>query len=87
MPRAIMSVDIHIRPAIQEELAALTSLINASVRQLQSHDYTIEQIEGALQTVFGVDTQLITDGTYLVAEARSPQTPPIIVACGGWSKR
>ena len=25
--------------------------------------------EGALRTVFGVDSQLIADGTYLVAEA------------------
>ena len=82
-----MSTEIHIRPALHAELPVLTSLIEASVRRLQSRDYTPEQIEGALQTVFGVDTQLITDGTYLVAEVRSPQTPPIIVACGGWSKR
>jgi GNAT superfamily N-acetyltransferase len=34
-----------------------------------------------LGTVFGVDSQLIADGTYFVVEAGS------IVACGGWSKR
>jgi len=82
-----MQLDIHIRPAAHAELPALTSLIHASVRRLQSEDYTPEQIEGALQTVFGVDTQLITDGTYLVAEALPPQAPPIIVGCGSWSKR
>lgn len=60
-------------------------------------DYTTAQIEGALQTVFGVDSQLIADGTYIVAEALgaegepmpgwSAQATPMIVGCGGWSKR
>ena len=82
-----MQIDIHIRPATHAEVPALNRLIEASVRQLQSHDYSPEQIEGALQTVFGVDTQLISDGTYLVAEARGQQASPLIVGCGGWSKR
>jgi len=33
------------------------------VRGLQTQDYTPAQIEGALKTVFGVDSQLIADGT------------------------
>ncbi|MEG5159939.1 GNAT family N-acetyltransferase [Microcoleus sp. AT3-A2] len=45
--------------------------------------YTSEQIEGALGTVFGVDSQLIQDQTYFVAQ-NNHQT---IVSCGGWSKR
>jgi GNAT superfamily N-acetyltransferase len=67
------------------------------VRGLQTLDYSPAQIEGALQTVFGVDSQLIADGTYIVAEAdrnavARDETAPqpfelIIVACGGWSKR
>jgi GNAT superfamily N-acetyltransferase len=32
--------------------------------------------------VYGVDTQLVADGTYFVAEVDGT-----IVACGGWSKR
>jgi len=47
----------------------LQQLIDASVRELQAQDYTPAQMEGALKTVFGVDSQLIADGTYLVAEA------------------
>jgi GNAT superfamily N-acetyltransferase len=87
-----MHEQIHIRPAVRGEVPALRALIDNSVRRLQAQDYTPEQIEGALATVFGVDTQLIADGTYLVAEAsptshRSSAQQPIIVACGGWSKR
>ena len=39
-------------------------------------------MEGALKSVYGVDSQLIADGTYFVAEAENA-----IVGCGGWSKR
>jgi GNAT superfamily N-acetyltransferase len=39
-------------------------------------------MDGALGSVFGVDTQLIRDGTYFVAEAES-----VVVGCGGWSRR
>lgn len=86
-----MHENIRIRLAVASEIDDLQKLIQASVRQLQAEDYTPEQIEGALTTVFGVDTQLIADGTYLVAEAEpqdgSTAAQPIIVGCGGWSKR
>jgi GNAT superfamily N-acetyltransferase len=72
----------------------LEHLIQISVRELQAQDYTPAQLEGALATVYGVDTQLIDDGTYLVAETSDPMaehsgaaTPRQIVGCGGWSKR
>ena len=61
----------------------LTGLIDASVRGLQAGDYTPAQIDGALRAVYGVDTQLIADGTYFVVE-RPGDT---IAGCGGWSKR
>jgi len=85
-----MPSDIRVRPALLADLPVLRILIDASVRRLQADDYTPAQREGALATVFGVDTQLITDGTYLVVEEYCPtdsQWPPTIVACGGWSKR
>jgi hypothetical protein len=47
----------------------------ASVCGLQAQDYTPSQMEGALTTVFGVDTQLIADGTYLVARSRRTPQP------------
>jgi GNAT superfamily N-acetyltransferase len=89
--------NIHLRIAVPEDVPVLHELIDASVRGLQAQDYTPAQIEGALQTVFGVDSQLIADGTYIVAEAEAhaidrarPKNAPvkrIIVGCGGWSKR
>src|SRR5215510_10774161 len=88
---------IRLRLAVPEDVPALSKLIEASVRGLQTQDYTPAQIEGALKTVFGVDSQLIADGTYIVAEelwAVEDQNSPassgakwIIVGCGGWSKR
>jgi GNAT superfamily N-acetyltransferase len=63
----------------------LEQLIRLSVQELQP-EYTPEQRERALEVVFGVDTQLIDDGTYFVAEA-SAEGKPAIAACGGWSKR
>jgi GNAT superfamily N-acetyltransferase len=84
-----MQPNFRIRPALATDLPVLRALIDASVRQLQADDYTSSQRESALATVFGVDTQLVTDGTYLVVEY-CPSEPPAsltIVACGGWSKR
>lgn len=71
-----------IRPARLDEIAELETLISRSVRALGVNDYTEEQLEAALRTVFGVDTQLIADGTYLVVEHCKQ-----IIACGGWSFR
>src|SRR5438270_10823313 len=84
-----MSPDLRIRPALLSDLPVLRSLIDASVRRLQASDYTLAQREGALTSVFGVDTQLIADGTYLVVEycPAEPLSHKEIVACGGWSKR
>jgi GNAT superfamily N-acetyltransferase len=89
--------NLAIRQAVSADIPALRTLIDASVRKLQAHDYTPDQIEGALKTVFGVDSQLIADGTYLVAETnvaetnvaagKPVQSEMVIVGCGGWSKR
>src|SRR5215469_163356 len=79
-------MDIRIRPASTADIASLRGLIDASVRKLQAGDYTPEQIERALASVYGVDTQLVADGTYYVAEANSFEET-VTVGCGGWSKR
>jgi GNAT superfamily N-acetyltransferase len=86
---ASMSQALAIRPAVARDIPVLRELINASVRRLQSGDYSLSQIDSALRTVFGVDSQLVDDGTYLLVEAVSADSEktPVIVACGGWSKR
>jgi GNAT superfamily N-acetyltransferase len=85
-----MPSGFKIRAALPSDVPVLRQLIDASVRRLQSQDYTPQQIDSALRTVFGVDSQLIGDGTYLLVEAvpaASDAKQPVIVACGGWSKR
>jgi len=79
-----------VRRAELSEVSVLRTLVDRSVRGLQATEYTPAEIEQALATVYGVDTQLIADGTYYVAETEpAPDGPAsrIIVACGGWSKR
>lgn len=87
-------VKFRIRQATHSDIPLLEILIDSSVRGLQAQDYTPAQMESALKTVYGVDSQLIEDGTYFVAELekdeaprRSGQSRPLIVGCGGWSKR
>ena len=75
-------MNITLRPAVPGDIPVLERLIDLSVRGLQADDYTPAQIDLALRTVYGVDTQLIADGTYFVAEDGGT-----IVGCGGWSKR
>jgi GNAT superfamily N-acetyltransferase len=71
-----------IRKARLDERQAISELIAVSARQLSRQHYNDQQIEGAIATVFGVDTDLIDDGTYFVAESEGH-----LVGCGGWSKR
>lgn len=75
-------MQIQIRPARMAEIPALEQLIARSVRALSLGHYTPRQIELALVHIFGVDSQLIADGTYFVVEADDQ-----LAACGGWSKR
>src|SRR6266403_1950982 len=81
-----LTSNISLRLATSADIPALHSLIEASVRGLQKNDYTLEQIDGALGTVLGLDTQLVADKTYFVAEAKAA-CARIVVGCGGWSNR
>ncbi len=78
-------MNVRIRNAIAGDIPRLREVIEASVRGLQAEDYSPAQIEGALQSVYGVDSQLIADGTYFAVEVSGSEQQ--IVACGGWSKR
>jgi len=76
-----------LRIATVDDIPALHALIEASVRALHLSDYTPAQIEGSLGTVLGLDTQLIADQTFFIAESRTSNEAPIVAGCGGWSKR
>ena len=74
--------DYFLRKAKLEDRPVLEALIADSARGLSRGHYTDAQIEAALQGAFGVDSELIADGTYFVAESNGE-----IVGCGGWSRR
>jgi GNAT superfamily N-acetyltransferase len=71
-----------LRVACEADVPSLEELIPLSVRALQAPYYTTAQMDAALGPVFGVDRQLIRDGTYFVAEREG-----VIIGCGGWSRR
>jgi len=80
-------MNIRIRVAEARDTPLLRELIEASVWGLQAADYSAAQLQNALQTVYGVDTQLIADGTYFAAEAVDSSEAALLVGCGGWSRR
>jgi GNAT superfamily N-acetyltransferase len=75
-------VSISFRKALLTDVSGIAALIAESAWALCRSDYTDAQIEAALCSAWGVDTQLIRDGTYWVADCGEA-----LVACGGWSWR
>jgi GNAT superfamily N-acetyltransferase len=71
-----------LRVAALADVPMLEGLIADSARGLSAADYSQKQIEAALGTAWGVDSELIRDGTYFVVEAEGRA-----IACGGWSRR
>jgi GNAT superfamily N-acetyltransferase len=76
------SMSWHLRQATAADAAEIQELIARSIRALGAADYSAEQIEGALRGAFGLDSQLIADGTYFVVESAGR-----LIGCGGWSYR
>jgi GNAT superfamily N-acetyltransferase len=71
-----------LRLAQPADIPRLETLIASSVRGLSVGYYSSALIESALRFMFGVDSQLIDDGTYYLLEGDAGP-----VACGGWSRR
>jgi GNAT superfamily N-acetyltransferase len=71
-----------VRKATLGDREAIAELIATSTRQLSRDHYGDAQIEAALASVFGVDSDLIDDETYFVADKDG-----MLIGCGGWSKR
>ena len=78
-----MKAGVHqVRLATEGDVPELERLILRSVRELQAPYYSRAQMDAAEGSVFGVDRQLIRDGTYFVSEHEG-----IVIGCGGWSRR
>lgn len=77
-----MDATPRLRPARPDDVPALEALIARSGLGLSNGFYTDEQAAAITRHVYGVDSQLIADGTYFVIERAG-----VPVACGGWSKR
>jgi GNAT superfamily N-acetyltransferase len=65
-----------------DDVPRMEALIALSGIELSAGFYTPEQAQAVTRHVFGVDTQLIEDGTYFIIERGGEA-----LACGGWSKR
>lgn len=72
----------QVRLATDADVPELEVLIQKSVQGLQAPYYSEAQRNAAEGGVFGVDRQLIHDGTYFVVVHAGA-----IIGCGGWSRR
>ncbi|KQV61296.1 GNAT family N-acetyltransferase [Duganella sp. Root336D2] len=71
-----------LRAATTADIPAMKALIRRSGIELSKGFYSDEQAAAVTRHVFGVDTQLVDDGTYFLI-VRDGE----LRACGGWSKR
>ncbi len=79
---ATTALNLAVRLAHPSDIPELKQLIQDAARGLMAKDYTTRQIESALTHLLGVDSRLIEDGTYYVAEVDGE-----IAGAGGWSRR
>jgi len=77
-----------LRAATMADIPAIEALIADSGIALSRGFYSDAEAAALTAEVFGVDTQLIADGTYFVIEeVTDGAVNPAIVASGGWSRR
>ena len=72
---------LQTRLARLDELGALTALMDLAIGELLKPVLTEAEIASS-RTIMGLDSQLIRDGTYFVAEEYGA-----LAGCGGWSRR
>jgi len=72
--------ELRLRLAESSDLPLLREVMSLAIEQLQSA-LGPEQVR-ASHAIMGLDTQLVCDGTYFVAQAGEE-----IAGCGGWSRR
>lgn len=77
-----MTSAVRLRLATLDDVPNLSRLITDSARELSRGFYSEAEAESAIKYVFGVDTALVSDGTYFVASLDGE-----LAGCGGWSRR
>ena len=73
---------MRLRTATHADVPAIETLIADAGVALSRGFYTDAQAAAVTEQIFGVDTQLVVDGTYFVVEVDG-----VIAAAGGWSRR
>lgn len=71
-----------IRTAVLADTPALEALIDTSIHVLGGRYYSEAEVASSMEHVFGVDSTMIEDGTYIVVEHEGG-----IIGAGGWSFR
>ena len=69
------------RLAVPADMPELQRLMTAAITHLLPQFLSPEKVEASF-AVMGVDSQLITDGTYFILEENG-----VMAGCGGWSRR
>jgi GNAT superfamily N-acetyltransferase len=72
---------MKLRLATEADLPGLRAVMARAIAELQTGFLTPEQVT-ASAAVMGLDTRLVADGTYFIAEIDDD-----IAGCGGWSRR
>lgn len=70
-----------LRLALPADMDAMSPLMERAIRELQAPFLPPDAVSASFE-IMGIDTQLVEDGTYFVAEAAGD-----VVGCGGWSRR
>ncbi|HWV54264.1 GNAT family N-acetyltransferase [Pseudorhodoplanes sp.] len=73
--------DLQHRLATHDDLPALVALMERAITELQKPFLDASQIASS-RAIMGLDTQLVSDGTYFVIEQNGS-----LAGCGGWSRR
>ncbi|MGF1464848.1 MAG: GNAT family N-acetyltransferase [Sandaracinaceae bacterium] len=77
MPRP----SFRLRVATPRDMPVLRALMNRAIAELLRPYLPPDAVSASFE-IMGIDTQLVADGTYVVAERDG-----VILGCGGWSRR
>ena len=77
-----MTSSLAVRHASVEDIPEIERVMRESIAGIASRSYDAGQIESSLRFIAHLDRELVSDGTYFVAEEQG-----LLAGCGGWSRR